>query len=166
MISIIVAVAKNRVIGKNGDIPWHLPDDLRHFAKITKGHTVIMGRKTYESIVNRLGKALSERKSYVITMQGSYKAPGCIILTSIDDAIWTFSSTAEEVFVIGGKEIYEQFLPIADKLYITEININCDGDVRFPKYDHNRWRMVKKEHHPKDEFHEHEFDFIEWVRSE
>jgi dihydrofolate reductase len=164
MISIIVAVAKNGVIGKNGEIPWYLPDDFKHFAKITKGHTVVMGRKTYESIIQRLGKPLPERKNVVITSQHDFKAHGCTVLQSVDKAIKLFSSNKEEVFVIGGSAIYNAFLPVADKLYITEVDVNCDGDTLFPVYNKSDWTLSSKEHHTKDEKHKHEFDYLELLK--
>lgn len=165
MISIIVAIAKNGVIGKQGDIPWYLPDDLKHFATITKGHTVIMGRKTYESIVKRLGKPLPNRTSFVITSQNNFLAPGCVILNSVDEAVKMFSSSDNEVFVIGGSEIYTKFLPISDKLYITEVDANCDGDVVFPPYAKDKWKQLTRKHHDVDEKHVYEFDFVELVKN-
>jgi len=164
MISIIVATAKNGVIGKNGEIPWYLPDDFKHFAKITRGHTVIMGRKTHESILKRLGHPLPDRKSVVITSQENYMAPGCIVVKSTDDAIKMFSTSTEEVFVIGGGEIYKQFLPFADKLYITEVEIDCEGDISFPQYNKEDWKQTSSEHHGKDEKHKHEFTYLEFVQ--
>jgi dihydrofolate reductase len=163
MFSIIVAIAKNGVIGDKGEIPWYLPDDFKHFAKITKGHNVIMGRKTYESIFKRLGKPLPERINVVITTQKDFSAPGCIVLPSVEDAINLFSQTVAETFVIGGSKIYDQFLPIVDKLYITEIDENFEGDTTF-NYDKNDWKLSSKEHHSKDEKHKHEFDYLELVR--
>ncbi len=164
MISIIVAVAKNRVIGDKGDIPWYLPDDLKHFAKITKGHTVIMGRKTYESIIKRLKKPLPERKNVVITSQCNFKAPGCEVLQSVDDAIFEFSSRKEEVFVIGGSKVYEEFLPVADKLYLTEIDGDVHGDTVFPTYDEREWVTSAVQNHPMDDKHIYKFDYVELVR--
>ena len=163
MFSIIVAVAKNGVIGNKGEIPWYLPDDFKHFAKITKGHTVIMGRKTYESIIKRLGKPLPERKNVVITKQTDFLTPGCSIFESIEDALNFFLKSKEEIFVIGGSTIYNQFLPFTDKLYITEIDENFEGDTTF-NYDKNNWKLSSKEHHSKDEKHKHEFDYLEFVR--
>jgi dihydrofolate reductase len=163
MFSIIVAVAKNGVIGNKGEIPWYLHDDFKHFAKITKGHTVIMGRKTYESIIKRLGKPLPERKNVVLTKQVNFSAPGCATLESIDEALHFFSKSKEEIFVIGGSTIYNQFLPFADKLYITEIDENFEGDTTF-NYDKNNWKLSSKEHHSKDEKHKYEFDYLELVK--
>lgn len=164
MISIIVAVAKNGVIGNAGDIPWNISDDLKHFSKITKGHTVVMGRKTYESIVKRLGHPLSERKNVVITSQNDFDAPGCEVLNSIDEAIKKFSSKEEEVFIIGGGEIYKQFLPLADKLYITEVSTECEGDTSFPSYSLEEWQLVSEEHHQKDDRNSCDFTFLEFIR--
>ena len=164
MISIIVAIAKNGVIGNKGDIPWYIPDDLKHFAKITKGHAVVMGRKTYESIVKRLGKSLPDRNNIVITSQNDFIATDCTVLHSVDEAIKLFSSSKEEVFAIGGSQIYEQFLPVADKIYITEVDTNCDGDTLFPSYDKNNWKILSKEHHIKDEKNKYEFDYVELIK--
>ncbi len=164
MISIIVAKAKNSVIGKGGDIPWKLPDDLKHFAKITKSHTVIMGRKTYESIVKRLGHGLPDRKNVVITSQSDFSAPGCVVVQSVDEAIKMFSNATEEVFVIGGSEIYKQFLPIANKLYITEVSTECEGDAFFPAFEKEDWNLVSSEHHDKDDRNSCAFTFQEFVR--
>jgi dihydrofolate reductase len=164
MISIIVAVAKNRVIGKEGDIPWKLSDDLRHFAKITKGHTVIMGRKTYESVIRRLGCALPERKNIVITSQGDFQAPGCMILHSFEEAMRWFSNNNEEMFVIGGSEIYKQFLPHADKLYVTEVNCECAGDAFFPPFEQKEWEMRSADHRNKDKRNSYDYSFLEYVR--
>ncbi len=164
MISTIVATAKNGVIGKNGEIPWYLPDDLKHFAKITRGHTVIMGRKTYESIMKRLGRPLPDRKNIVITSQSDYEAPGCVVVHSIDEAISMFSSDVDEVFVIGGGEIYKHFLSVTHKLYITKVEVDCDGDAFFPPYDEQKWQQISSEFHGKDEKHAYEFVYLELVR--
>ena len=163
MISIIVATAKNGIIGKNGEIPWYLPDDLKHFAKITRGHTVIMGRKTYESIIKRLGHPLPDRKNIVITSQADYKAPDCLVVSSINEVIKTLP-TEEEVFIIGGGKIYEEFLPIADKLYITEVAMECEGDTFFPSIEKDSWEIISSEPHAKDEKNLFDFTFLELVR--
>jgi dihydrofolate reductase len=163
MFSIIVAVAKNGVIGNKGEIPWYLPDDFKRFAKITKGHTVIMGRKTYESIFKRLGKPLPERTNVVITTQKDFSAPGCTVLESVDAVIHFFSQSKEEIFVIGGSTVYNQFLPIAKKLYITEVDANFEGDTVF-NYNKKDWTLSSEEHHSKDEKHKYEFDYLELVK--
>jgi dihydrofolate reductase len=164
MISIIVAKSLNNVIGVNNDLPWKLSDDLKHFAKVTKGHTVIMGRKTYESINSRLGHALPDRENIIITSRADFKAPGCTIINSIDEAIKKFSSTPEEVFVIGGGEIYLQFLPAASKLYITEVAVECGGDTFFPILEKDAWEMTSSEIHVRDEKNSADFTFLELVR--
>ena len=164
MISIIAAEAKNKVIGKGGEIPWKLSDDLKHFAKITKGHTVIMGRKTYESIAKRLGHALPDRKNVVITSNRDYVAPDSTVVHSVEEALNMFSSDKEEIFVIGGSEIYKQFLPAAQKMYITEVSLTCDGDAYFPPYSNEDWDLVSTEVHKKDERNSCDFTFLEFIR--
>jgi dihydrofolate reductase len=164
MISIIVARSSNGVIGNKEDLPWKLSDDLKHFAKITKGHTVVMGRKTYESIVSRLGHALPDRKNIVITSATGFNAPGCTVINSVDEAIKMFSSSLEEVFVIGGGKIYDQFLSVSDKLYITQVDIICDGDTFFPDISDEDWKLISSEQHSKDEKHLHSFAFLQYIR--
>lgn len=166
MISIIVAEARNKVIGKGGEIPWQLPLDLKHFATITRAHTVIMGRKTYESILHKLGHVLPKRQNVVITTKSDFQAPGCTVIHSVTEAIRQFQYTSEEVFVIGGSEIYKQFLPVAKKMYITEILINCDGDAFFPKYSSEDWELMSVEKHRKDAYNPHGFTFLEFKRKE
>ncbi len=164
MISIIVVLNHDRVIGKGNDLPWKLSEDLKHFAKITRGHPVIMGRKTYESIVKRLGHGLPDRTNIVITSQSGYAAPGCVRVSSVDRAIEMFEVESEEVFVIGGGEIYKQFLPVADKLYLTEVAAECDGDTFFPAFNKEDWEVVSYEPHSKDERNVCDFTFLELVR--
>lgn len=163
MISIIVAKALNGVIGKEGDLPWKLSADLKRFARLTKGHTVIMGRKTYESIVNRLGHPLPERKSIVITSRVSFHAPGCTVVSSIKEVLAKLP-IKEEAFVIGGGEIYRQFLPLADRLYVTEVNTTCDGDTFFPAFENDAWKEISSETHPKDDKNSCDFTFREFTR--
>ena len=128
-ISIIVAVAgKKRVIGKKGSLPWYIPQELKRFKEITMGHPIIMGRKTHESI----GRVLPGRTNIVITTHPDYLAPGCVVAHSLEDALEKVQD--EEVFVIGGGEIYKQALPLADKLYLTYIDKEIKGDVFFPDY--------------------------------
>ena len=163
MISIIVARARNNVIGKGGDLPWRLSADLKHFAKITKGHTVIMGRKTYESIFQRLGHGLPERKNIIITSQTDFKAPDCFVVSSINEAIKILPAN-EETFIIGGGKIYEQFLPLADKLYITEVLAEIEGDTVFPTYKKEDWKLISSEPYKKDEKNSFDFNFLELIR--
>lgn len=119
---------KNRVIGKKGGLPWYIPEELKRFKEITMGHPIIMGRKTYESI----GKALPGRTNIIITSSPNYTAQGCIVVHSLDEALQR--ARADEVFIIGGGEIYKQALPKADKLYLTKIDTEIEGDTFFPDY--------------------------------
>ncbi len=164
MISIIVATSLNNVIGKNNDLPWYLPDDLKHFSKITKGHTVIMGRKTYESIFKRLGKPLPERKNIIITRNKDFSAPNCFVFNDTQALLKEFSKD-EEVFIIGGAEIYKSFLPFTDKIYLTQINTTCDGDVFFPEIKQGEWKEISNENNPVDEKHKYDFSFITLVKN-
>jgi dihydrofolate reductase len=129
MISMIVAYANNRVIGKGGTIPWHLPNDLRHFKRITSGHTIVMGRKTFES----LARPLPQRRNVVITSNKTFAAPGVEVVHSINDVLAL--DNPGEIFIIGGASVYQAFLGIAEQLYITEIALETDGDTFFPEWD-------------------------------
>lgn len=132
-ISIVVALAKkNRAIGKNNKLPWHIPSDLKHFKVITEGHPIIMGRKTYESI----GRPLPNRTNIVVTRDSTYQANGCIIVNSLDKALEKAKDIdADEIYIIGGGEIFKQALPFTDKLYLTLVEGDIDGDVFFPTYN-------------------------------
>lgn len=144
MISIIAAVAKNNCIGKANDLPWYIPEDLKRFKELTTGKTVLMGSKTYESIVKRLGKPLPNRKNIVVSSDPNYKvAEGVLLYNSLDKAIETHKN--EDLFIIGGASIYQQTIGKTDKLYITHVDKNVDGDAFFPKIDSNKWRRVSEE---------------------
>ena len=136
-LSIIVAMARNGVIGARGSIPWHLPDELKRFRNITMGHHIIMGRKTWESI----GRPLSGRTSVVVTRQAGYSAPGAIVAHSLDNAIEACRGD-EEIFVIGGAELYAQALPHADRIYLTVVDADIEGDTWMPELDARRWREI------------------------
>ena len=144
IISIIAAVSDNNVIGKNNKLPWHLPEDLKRFKEVTSGHTVIMGRKTYESI----GRPLPNRVNIVITRNKDFKPKGVKVVHSIEEALSLASEAGEtETFIIGGAEIYKQALPLANKIYLTRINKNYKGDAYFPELG-KEWKeteCVKKE---------------------
>ncbi len=150
MISIIVAMAKNNVIGSLNKLPWYLPRDLKHFSSTTKGHTVIMGRNTYLSIVERLGKPLPERKNIVVSSQKDFSAPECIVVNTLDEAL-EMSPKDEEVFVIGGAQLYKSALPYAQRLYITHVEAEINGDAFFPEFNLEDWQVVSEEHHESDE---------------
>jgi dihydrofolate reductase len=152
-LSIIVAMAKNGVIGKSGGLPWYLPAELAYFKKVTTGHPIIMGRKTHESI----GRALPDRKNIVITHDKDYKAKGCVVVDSLESAVKA-AKGAEEAFIIGGESIYKLALPKADKLYLTKIDADIDGD-RFFRYDTSEWKQVWSEKHAKDEKNPYDFEF-------
>jgi Dihydrofolate reductase len=154
MISLIVAMAKNQVIGKGGQLPWQLPADLAYFKRLTTGHPVIMGRNTFESI----GKPLAGRKNIVITRDSNFQKEGCIILRSLDAAL-DFCN-GKEVFVIGGAQIYREFLPYADRLYITFINEAFAGDSFFPEFDWSAWRLISKIKGDKNEQNPYDFSFL------
>lgn len=140
-IAIIAAVSENNVIGFKGKIPWHLPEDLKRFKKITMGHHIIMGRKTFESI----RKPLPGRINIVITRNQKYKAKGCITAFSLDEALQIARKNGEsEVFVIGGASVYIQATEIGDKIYITKINKEYKGDTFFPKIKKSKWKIVSR----------------------
>ncbi len=134
ILSVIVAMARNRVIGIRNTLPWRLPDDLRHFKALTMGHHIIMGRKTYESI----GRPLPGRTTVIVTRDPDYRMDGCLTATSIDAAIATCAGDAE-IFFVGGAEMYAQVLPRADRLYLTEIQADYAGDAWFPAFDRGDW---------------------------
>lgn len=153
-ISLIVAVAENNVIGKNNQLAWHLPADLKLFKNLTTGHHIIMGRKTYESI----GKPLPDRISVIITRQENYKAEGCIVVKSLQDAI-QISKNDEEVFIIGGAEIFREAIPIADKIYLTRIHQSFEGDTFFQELDQNVWEETKRIDFNPDEKNKYPYSF-------
>jgi dihydrofolate reductase len=139
MISLVVAAARNNVIGKGNALPWSLPNDLKHFREVTSGHTVVMGRKTFESI----GRPLPNRRNIVITRQEGYKPEGVEVVGSLAAAIASMS-VGEDLFVIGGGEIFNQVLPIADRVYLTRIEADVEGDAFFPRLDANEWEEVSR----------------------
>lgn len=158
-ISIIAAIAQNNVIGKDNQLIWYLPADLKHFKNLTTGHHIIMGRNTFESI----GKPLPNRTSVIITSKKNYFQKGCIVVNTLEDALNSVEKD-DEVFIIGGDSIYRQALPIADQLYITHIHKNFEGDVFFPGIDESHWQLEKEEHHPPDEKNTLSFSFKEYKK--
>ena len=161
LVSLIAALTKNRVIGKNNDLPWHLPDDMKFFMNTTKGHAVIMGRKNFESLPPRF-RPLKDRHNIVITRQPGYKADGATVVRSWTDAM--AQAKGNEVFVIGGAQIYELAWPHAGRLYLTEIQTTLDGDTFFPAFDKNEWEEKSRSHHAADERHAYPFDFVVYDR--
>jgi dihydrofolate reductase len=139
LISVIAAVAQNRVIGKDNAMPWHLPEDLQHFKELTMGHHIVMGRKTYQSI----GRVLPGRTTVIVTRDAGFKVPECITALSINAAL-AAAYGDPEVFFVGGADLYAQILPRAQRLYITEIKKSFDGDAWFPLYDASEWQEVAR----------------------
>lgn len=158
-ISLIAAMAENRVIGVNNALPWRLPADLRHFRQLTTGHHVIMGRRNYESI----GKPLPERTNIVITRNPAYHAPGCRVKHSLADALRD-SGDDPEVFVIGGAEIYRQAIEHADRIYLTLVHADIRGDTFFPEFDMREWRETSRTRHEADEKNPHAYSFMTYDR--
>jgi dihydrofolate reductase len=146
ILSIIVAMARNRVIGQGGQLPWKLSADLQRFKRLTMGHPIIMGRKTYESI----GKPLPGRRSIVISRNPNYRPEGAETVTSVEEAIQR-AEVSDETFVIGGGEIYSLVLPRANRLYITAVDTESEGDTFFPVIDEQQWQLVEESSHPADD---------------
>lgn len=156
MLAIIAAVAKNNVIGIKNELPWKLNGDMKYFSKITTGKTVLMGKNTYISILNKLGKPLPNRKN-VILSRTEKDLSGCETINNLQNFIE--NNKGEEIFVIGGESIYKQTIPLADRLYITEVDYNSEGDAFFPKFDINEWQLISEEKHLKDEKNECDYNF-------
>ncbi len=160
-ISFIVAVSQNGVIGRDNQLIWHLPNDLKQFKKLTTGHPIMMGRKTFESI----GKPLPNRTSIVITRNTDWHFEGVIVVSSVEEAIIAAQNTgAEEAFVIGGAEIYRLFTPYAHKIYLTEVRADFEGDAYFEIPQKNDWQEINRVSYLPDEKHAVGFDFVELVR--
>ena len=160
MISVIVAKSQNGVIGVNNKLPWYLPADLKRFKEITVGHTVVMGRKTFQSIIARLGKPLPNRRNIVLTRDESYAYPRVEVIHSLSDLL----DIDEELHVIGGAEIYRQLIDRVDRLYMTEVKANIDGDTYFPAIDMCDWREVSREQFKADDKNQYDFDFVVYDR--
>nr|AIA17894.1 Dihydrofolate reductase [uncultured bacterium] len=164
IISLIAARSRNGVIGKNNDLPWSLPDDSKYFMVTTRGHHAIMGRKNYDSLPDAY-KPLPNRTNIVVTRQRAFSAPGCIVVHNIDDALNLARTRGEsEAFVIGGAEIYTLALANANRLYLTEIEADVDGDTYFPSFDKAQWKQVSRKHHDADQRHAYAFDFVVYER--
>ena len=159
-ISLIAALAKNRVIGIENRLPWRLPEDLAHFKALTLGHPILMGRKTFES----LGRPLPGRRNIVITRNADYQPAGCEIATSIPDAI-ARCTEADEIFFIGGADLYAQALPIVHRLYLTEVAIEAVGDAWFPDYDRTAFREISRESRTGEKGDTLAFDFVVYERN-
>ncbi len=164
IVSAIAALSRNNVIGKNNDLPWRLPDDMKFFMETTKGHHVIMGRKNYDSLHEKF-KPLPNRTNIVITRQKSFSAPGCIVLHDVEAGLKIAEKNAEpECFIIGGAEIYKLAMPFTTRLYLTEIHAEIDGDTFFPAIDKDAWIEVSRKHHGVDTRHRYAFDIVVYDR--
>lgn len=159
MISIIVATSMNNVIGVQGDLPWKLPDDLKRFKKLTLGKPVVMGRLTWESI----GRPLPDRQNIVLTRQPGFAADGCDVVASPAAAL-AAARDAEEIMIIGGGQIYELFLPKANRLHVTRVHASVDGDAFFPEIDETSWQLVEREPHDADDVNQFAFEFRTYER--
>ena len=159
MITMIAAAAENNALGKNGQIPWHLPDDFKHFKKLTTGHHIIMGRKTWESFP----KPLPNRVHVVITRDQNYEASGGIVVHSLEDAL-AFCKDEQEVFIIGGGEIYTLALPYATKIELTRVHNEYAADAFFPEIDASVFKLVNSSFHDVDDSHKSGFTFETWKR--
>ncbi|WP_416695735.1 type 3 dihydrofolate reductase [Candidatus Pseudothioglobus sp. Uisw_050_01] len=154
-LSIVVAMDENRLIGKDNKLPWHLPADLAYFKKITMGKSIVMGRKTYDSI----GRPLPNRRNIVISRNSKTLITGCEVRTSIDEVL-SITENEDEVMIIGGASLCEQLLPQVSRLYITKIEGKFDGDIYFPEYDESDWRQVSCESHLPDASNQHAYHFL------
>jgi dihydrofolate reductase len=159
-VALIAAFSQNLVVGINNSLPWHLPEDLKYFKRTTSGKAIIMGRKTYESI----GRPLPNRTNIVISRNTDFSAEGVVIVTSIEEAIKHAESVntingVDEVMIIGGAAIYQASLPMADRLYLTHVHANVDGDAYFPQVDFDQWKEVAREDFNKDESNPYDYSF-------
>ena len=161
MLSIIVAIAENNAIGKDNNLIWYISDDLKRFRKLTTGHSILMGRKTYESLPNG---ALPKRENIVISRNKELKLPNCTMLYSLEEAIEKYKNTPEEVFVIGGGSIYKKLLPYAHKIYLTQVHATFEADIFFPEINSDDWIKVNEENHQKGEKNEYDYSFINLER--
>jgi dihydrofolate reductase len=164
ILSQIVAVAANGVIGKDNDLVWHLPDDMAYFKEKTKGLPVIMGRKNYLSLPEKF-RPLPKRPNIVVTRQPDFEAPGCELAHSMEQAIALAQAHGhDEIFIIGGAEIYRQSLHLCQRIYLTEIHGEFEGDTFYPPLDKSQWEETSRTHHPADARHSHAFDFVIYER--
>lgn len=157
-IFLIAAMDKNQLIGRENGLPWHLPADFQHFKRVTLGKPVIMGRKTYESI----GKALPGRLNIVIS-RGGFSAEDAVVVPDIDSALET-AGDVDEVMVIGGASFYEQMIARSDRMYLTHVNADCEGDAWFPQFDISDWDIVGRERHAADEKNNYSFEIVTYQR--
>lgn len=159
-LSIIVAMAANRTIGIDNTLPWRCPEDLKHFKALTMGHHMIMGRKTFDSI----GKPLPGRTTVVVTRNRDLKIEGCIVAHSLEEAIAACAGD-DEIFIVGGAELYAQALPLTGTLYITEIQMDVQGDAHFPEFDHSAWQEIARDQRSQQEPQPLDYHFVTYRRA-
>ncbi|MEO8255329.1 MAG: dihydrofolate reductase [Flavobacterium sp.] len=159
MITLIAAAAENRALGKDNQLVWHLPNDFKRFKNLTSAHHIIMGRKTFESFP----KPLPNRTHIIITRQSDYKAEGCIVVDSIEKAIASCPEN-EESFVIGGGEIYQLAMPLADKIELTLVHHSFDADAFFPEINSDQWQLINSDFQSRDEKHLYDYSFDTYIR--
>lgn len=160
MLTLIAAASENNALGKDNDLVWHLPDDFKRFKTLTSGHYIVMGRKTFESFP----KPLPNRTHIIITRQKDYEVPeGCLVVNSLPKAI-ELCPENEEIFIIGGGQIYKQSIDIADKIELTRVHTTVEADAFFPEIDETIWEVVQSEYHPKDEKHQYDFTYLTFVK--
>lgn len=170
IISLIAAASENNVIGNSGTLPWHLPADMKHFRALTEGCPVIMGRKTYESILrlrsgHSVGRPLPKRRNIVISRRAGFVVPDCELVGSLEEALRVVRTPhPSEVFIIGGGEIYRQAMPLADRIYLTRVHAMCEGDAFFPEVSGEEWKEVGREEHEADRENPHAYVFITYER--
>jgi dihydrofolate reductase len=155
MISIIAALGRNKVIGKNNKLPWKLPADLKHFKELTLGKPIIMGQKTFESI----GKPLPGRTNIILSLDENFKPSGCIVAHSLQEALEA-TKGAKEVMIAGGASVYKQFLPLADRLYLTLIDADFEGDAYFPEFNWGDWEIIEKIENQPDKENPYKYTFL------
>ncbi|MFP5350743.1 MAG: type 3 dihydrofolate reductase [Gammaproteobacteria bacterium] len=158
-VSLIAALAENRVIGRNNTLPWRLPADLKRFRRLTTGHPIILGRKNYESI----GRPLPNRTNIVVTRDRAYRAPGCVVVDSLE-AAFAAAGTVAEIFIIGGADLYAQTLARADRLYLTYVHAAIAGDTLFPDFALDDWIEIERERHEADAEHAFAYSFVTYDR--
>ena len=160
-VTLIAAIARNRVIGKDGDLPWRLPADLRHFKRTTVGHPLIMGRRTFESF----GRPLPDRTNIVVTRSPSYRPEGAVVVSSFDEAMRVALEEDDEIFIGGGEEVFRHFLPTADRMILTWIDEDFEGDTFFPEFDESEWDIISRDDHEPDEKNRWPYSFVVYERA-
>ncbi len=159
MLTMIAAAAENNALGKDNDLVWHLPDDFKRFKRLTSGHHIIMGRKTFESFP----KLLPDRTHIIITRKKDYNPEGTLVVNSLEEAI-KLAKLDDQPYIIGGGEIYDMGINVADRIELTRVHGEFEADTFFPSINENDWKLVKEQYHPKDEKHNYAFTYLTYER--